>query len=133
MGKAAPTVDNLLEQIRVQLTDAIAAKGVAEGATLTGTVQAVLDSLKASRDFNATLVGLAQQLSALGNNLWLKHLNTDAQGYSVVTLTPGSLVCQFKQVNKLVSVGGAATAPGNVIARVVTATVASGAAAVSIS
>jgi alkaline phosphatase D len=32
--------------------------------------------------------GLAQQLSGLGNNQWLKHLNTDAQGYTLVTLTP---------------------------------------------
>ena len=51
MGKAAPTVDDLAEQIRVQLTGALAAKGVPEGATLTGTVAAVLAGLKANSDF----------------------------------------------------------------------------------
>jgi len=44
----------------------------------------------------------------------------------VVTLTPGKLVAQFKQVNKLIGTA----APTNVIARVTTATVTAGAAAV---
>ena len=125
MGKAAPTVDTLLEQLRVQLRGALAAKGVPE-AQLDATVTAVQAGLKASTDFSGTLLGLAQQLSGLGNNPWIKHLNTDAQGYTVVTLTPGKLVAQFKQVNKLIGTA----APANVIARVTTATVTAGAAAV---
>jgi alkaline phosphatase D len=45
-------------------------------------------------------------------------------------LTPGSLTCQFKQVNRLVGTN----APGtSVIARTATATVSSGVAGVSIS
>jgi len=128
MGKATPTVDSLLEQVRVQLQGALAARGVPE-AQLAATVAAVLPGLRASADFNASLLGLAQQLSGLGNNPWLKHLNTDAQGYTVVTLTPGKLVAQFKQANKLV----AGHAPVDVIARVTTATVTAGAAAVAIS
>ena len=125
MGKAAPTVDSLLEQLRVQLRGALAAKGVPE-AQLDATVTAVQAGLKASSDFSGTLLGLAQQLSGLGNNPWIKHLNTDAQGYTVVTLTPGKLVAQFKQVNKLIGTA----APATVIARVTTATVTAGAAAV---
>ncbi|WP_312439818.1 alkaline phosphatase D family protein [Janthinobacterium sp.] len=125
MGKAAPTVDSLLEQLRVQLRGALAAKGVPE-AQLDATVTAVQAGLKASTDFSGTLLGLAQQLSGLGNNPWIKHLNTDAQGYTVVTLTPGKLVAQFKQVNKLIGTA----APANVIARVTTATVTAGTAAV---
>jgi alkaline phosphatase D len=132
MGKAAPTVDGLLEQIRVQLTGALTAKGVPEGATLTGTVQAILAGLKTNSDFNTSLLGLAQQLAALGNNQWMKYINSDAQGYTVVTLTPGKLVAQFKQVNKLVN-NGTMTAPTDVIARITTATVNSGTSAVSIS
>lgn len=128
MGKAAPTVDSLLEQLRVQLRGALAAKGVPE-AQLDATVTAVQAGLKASTDFSGTLLGLAQQLSGLGNNPWIKHLNTDAQGYTVVTLTPGKLVAQFKQVNKLVGTA----APATVIARVTTATVTAGAAAVLVS
>ncbi|MBI3284811.1 MAG: alkaline phosphatase D family protein [Burkholderiales bacterium] len=133
MGKTAPTVDSLLEQVRVQMTAALAAKGVPEGAQLSGTVAAVLAGLKADSGFNTSLLGLAQQLASLGNNPWLKHLNTDAQGYAVVTLTPGSMVCQFKQVNKLVNAGGTLTAPANVVARVSTATINSGTVGVSIS
>lgn len=133
MGKAAPTLDSLVEQVRVQMTGAIAAKGVPEGPVLDATVQAVLDGLKAVADFNTNLLGLAQQLAALGNNPWLKHLNNDAQGYAVVTLTPASLVCQFKQVNKIVSSAGVISAPTKVLARVTTATVASGTVGVTIS
>lgn len=132
MGKAAPTVDDLAEQIRVQLTGALAAKGVPEGATLTGTVAAVLAGLKTNSDFNTSLVGLAQQLSALNSNPWMKHINADAQGYTVVTLTPGKLVAQFKQVNKLVNTGSM-TAPANVIARITTATVNAGTAGLTLS
>lgn len=61
MGKTAPTVDSLLEQLRVQLRGALAAKGVPE-AQLDATVSAVQAGLKASTDFNTTLLGLAQQL-----------------------------------------------------------------------
>ena len=128
MGKTAPTVASLLEQTRVQIRGALGAKGLPE-AQLDATTSAVLAGLQANSDFNTSLLALAQQLASLGNNPWLKHLNTDAQGYTVVTLTPGKLVAQFKQVNKLVG----ASAPANVVARITTATVNAGSAAVSIS
>lgn len=128
MGKAAPTVAMLLEQTRVQLRGALAAKGVPE-AQLDATTSAVLAGLQANADFSTSLLTLAQQLSGLGNNPWLKHLNTDAQGYTVITLTPGKMTAQFKQVNKLVG----ASAPATTIARTTTATVAAGTPAVTIS
>jgi alkaline phosphatase D len=128
MGKAAPTVASLLEQTRVQLRGGLAAKGIPE-AQLEATVTAVLAGLQANSDFNTSLLALAQQLSALGNNPWLKHLNTDAQGYTMVTLTAGKLTAQFKQVNKLVGT----SVPATVIARTTTATVAAGSPAVTIS
>ncbi|MPQ57209.1 alkaline phosphatase [Duganella sp. FT27W] len=128
MGKAAPTLAQLLEQLRVQLRGALAAKGVAEGA-LEATVTAVMAGLQASSDFNTSLLALAQQLAALGNNGWIKHLNTDAQGYTLVTLTPGRLVAQFRQVNKLVGT----SAPATLVARTTTATVTAGVAAVVVS
>jgi alkaline phosphatase D len=127
MGKAAPTVALLLEQLRVQLRGALAAKGVPEAA-LESTVTAVMAGLQASSDFSTSLLALAQQLAALGNNGWIKHLNTDAQGYTLVTLTPGKLVAQFRQVNKLVGTA----APATLVARTTTATVTAGAAAVVI-
>ncbi|MYN26358.1 alkaline phosphatase D family protein, partial [Duganella levis] len=128
MGKAAPTVASLAEQTRVQLRGALAAKGVPES-QLEATTAAVLTGLQANSDFNTSLFTLAQQLSALGNNAWLKHLNTDAQGYTLVTLTPGKMTAQFRQVNKLVG----ATAPATIVARTTTATVTAGTPAVTIS
>jgi alkaline phosphatase D len=128
LGKAAPSAEALADSLAVQLRGALAAKGVPEAA-LEASVAGVLAALKASPDFSGTLAGLAQQLAGLNSNPWLRHLNTDAQGYTVVTLTPGALVAQFKQVNKLV--GG--NAPANVIARVATATVTAGTAAVTVS
>jgi alkaline phosphatase D len=128
MGKAAPTVDSLAEQLRVQLRGALGAAGLPE-AQLDPTVAAVVAGLKDSSAFRVSLLALAQQLSALGNNPWLKYVNTDAQGYTVVTLTPGKMTAQFKQANKLV----AGNAPASVVARVTTATVTAGSAAVAIS
>jgi alkaline phosphatase D len=128
MGKAAPTLASLAEQTRVQLRGALAAKGVPE-AQLDATTAAVLAGLQANSDFNTSLLTLAQQLSALGNNPWLKHLNTDAQGYTLVTLTPGKMTAQFRQVNKLVG----ASAPATIVARTTTATVTAGTPAVTIS
>ncbi|WP_028104718.1 alkaline phosphatase D family protein [Pseudoduganella violaceinigra] len=127
MGKAAPTADSLAGSLTVQLRGALGAKGVPE-AVLDATVDSVLAAIKADASFNAALVPLAQQLAGLNSNPWLRYVNTDAQGYTVVTLTPGSLVAQFKQVNKLV--GG--NAPANVIAMVASATVTAGKVAVSV-
>ncbi|WP_395402177.1 alkaline phosphatase D family protein [Pseudoduganella sp. UC29_106] len=88
LGRAAPTVDTLAAQVSVQLRGALAAKGLPEAA-LDATVEQVLAGLKANGDFNTALLGLAQQLAGLSSNPWLKHLNTDAQGFTVVTVTPG--------------------------------------------
>ena len=127
MGKATPTLDSLAAQVSVQLRGALAAQGVPEAA-LDATAAQVLAGLKANADFNTTLLGVAQQLSGLASNPWLKHLNTDAQGYTVVTVTPGSVTARFRQVNKLVG----ANAPATVVAGTTTATVLAGSANVSI-
>lgn len=127
LGKAAPTTESLVDALAVQMRHQLAALGVPEDA-IDLPVQSMLGLIKSSADF-AQLVGLAQQLSGLNSNPWLRHANTDAQGYTVVTLTPGALVAQFKQVHKLV--GG--SAPANVIAKVTTATVKAGEVAVAIS
>ncbi len=128
LGKAAPTLAALAEQTRVQLRGGLATLGVPE-AQLDATTTTVLAALQANSAFSTSLLALAQQLSALGNNPWLKHLNTDAQGYTVVTLTPAKMTAQFKQVNKLVGT----SAPATVVARTTTATVTAGSAAVTIS
>jgi alkaline phosphatase D len=64
------------------------------------------------------------------NNSWLKYVDTDAQGYAVVTLTPTSLTCDFKKMKPLVN-GKLPAAPA--VASVMTATVAAGTPAVTMS
>lgn len=128
LGKAAPTTEALLEQVRVQLRGALAGKGVPE-ARLDATTQAVLDGLVTSTDFGITLVNLAGALAALNSNPWLRHVNTDAQGYTVVTVTPTGLTARFRQVNRL---AGAAAPATPVMARETTATVRAGAVAVTV-
>ena len=129
LGRGAPSVDALADQVRVQLRGALAQAGITEAQLDTITAQ-VLTGLKNSSAFNTNLLGLAQQLASLNSNPWLKYVNTDAQGYAVVTLTPGSLTCQFKQVNRLVGTNAPSI---SVITRTTTATVTSGVAGVSIS
>lgn len=123
MGKAAPAdVNALFDQMAVQLRGALAAAGTAEAA-LDPTMSALKTGLTSASAFNTDLLALAQQLSSLNSNPWMKYLNTDAQGYTVVTLTPSTLTATFKQVHKVIN-GVAPTAP--LIARKITATVNAG-------
>ncbi|MDE2594242.1 MAG: alkaline phosphatase D family protein [Burkholderiales bacterium] len=119
MGQSAPTLDLLAEQARVQVRGALAQAGAPE-AQLDGLTAQLLAGLKANPAFNTQLLGLAQLLSGLNSNPWLKYARTDAQGFAVVTLTPGNLSCQFNQVNRLVGSNAPST---SVIARTTTATV----------
>ena len=127
LGKAAPTTEALLEGVRVQLRGALAGRGVAE-ARLDAAVQAVLDSLATSTDFAITLLNLAGELAALNSNPWLRHVNTEAQGYTLVTVTPAGVTARFRQVNRLAGTA----APAVVVARETTATVRAGTVAVTI-
>ena len=90
MGQTAPTLDLLADQARVQVRGALAQAGAPE-AQLDALTEQMLTGLKASPSFNTNLLGLAQQLSGLNSNPWLKYARTDAQGFAVVTLTPGNL------------------------------------------
>ena len=54
------------------------------------------------------------------NNPWINYVDSDAQGYALVTLSKTALTCDFKKLNRLS--GGAA--PGTAIASTRTATVA---------
>lgn len=102
LAKAAPTLDALKTQARHPVRSALAAKGVPE-AQLDATTDAVLNGLAQDSAFNTQLLGLAQSLSGLNSNPWLKHVDTDAQGYAVVTLTTNELKCELRKVNRLVS------------------------------
>ncbi|QDQ28620.1 phosphodiesterase [Chitinimonas arctica] len=127
MGKAAPTAASLADSLRVQLRGELGKLGLPE-VQLDATTSAVLGGLQASAAFTGQLLPLAQQLASLNSNPWLKLVNTDAQGYMVVTVTSAQLSCEFRQVNKLV--GG--TAPATVVAKTTTATVMKDVAAVTV-
>jgi alkaline phosphatase D len=128
MAKAAPNAAAMAEQVKVQVRGALGAKGVPE-TQLDVTTTAVLTGLMADASFNGQLVPLAQQLAGLNSNPWIALANSDAQGYAVVTVTPDQMVCEFRQVNKLV----AGNAPSTVVARTYTATVKKDVTAVTIS
>lgn len=51
------------------------------------------------------------------NNPWIKHADSDAQGYAVVSLSKTELICDFKKVNRL-SGGAAPTTPVASVKRV---------------
>lgn len=56
------------------------------------------------------------------NNPWIRHVDSDAQGYAVVSLSKTELVCNFKKMAR--QVGG--VAPANPVASVKTVRVATG-------
>jgi len=101
LQRAAPTLDELAEQLRLPVRRALGAKGVSESA-LDVTTTAVLSALKATPAFSGTLLGLATQLASLNSNPWIRHMVSDAQGYAVVSLKPDGLQCSFRQLNPLV-------------------------------
>jgi len=127
LGAPAPTAASLAESLRVPLRGALGCAGLPE-ARLDATASAVLARLQTEAAFTGQLLPLAQQLAALGSNPWLKLVDTDAQGYAVVTVTPAALRCEFRQVNKLVG----NMAPAKIVARTRVATVHRDVAAVSI-
>lgn len=129
LGKAVPTLDGLKAQARHPLRSALAAKGVPE-AQLEATTEAVLAALAQDAAFNTQLLGLAQALASLVSNPWLKHVDTDAQGYAVVTVTDAEVKCEMRKVHRLVG-GQAPAAP--IVATRTTATVKKGSPAVAIS
>ncbi|QIL43579.1 phosphodiesterase [Acidovorax sp. HDW3] len=116
------TVDDLVEQVRVQVRAALAQAGV-PAAQLDALAAQLLQALKADTRFNTDLLLLAQQLAGLNSNPWLKYCCTDAQGYMVVTVTPDALTSEQRQVHRLL---GTQAPQGQVLARVTKARVAQG-------
>lgn len=127
------------------LKKALASAGIPEAAFAAGInpaapVDAVISGTAQSIASNQDLQLLCKSLAALDSNAWLKHVDSDAQGYSVVEVSPASLKCTFKRVNTLFVSGGVAAAPGAVgadgrpaVARTVVATVNAGSTALTIS
>ncbi len=129
LAKAPPTLDGLKAQARHPLRAALGAKGVPE-AQLDATTDAVLAAMGQDPAFNTQLLGLARALASLNSNPWLKHVDTDAQGYGIVTVTPAAVKVELRKMNRLVA-GKAPAAP--IVAKRVTATVTAGSPGVQIS
>jgi alkaline phosphatase D len=121
IAKRTPTVADLAEQTRIQLRGALAAKSVPE-AQLDATTSAVLTALQADASFSTQLLGLATQLAGLNSNPWIKHIDTDAQGYAIVSLTPATMQVRFRNLNRLVGT----QAPATRIARTTTLSISAG-------
>lgn len=101
-----------------------------------------VDGISASIASNPQLQGLCSALGLMGTevNPWLAHVDTNAQGYAVVTASTSSLSCEFRRLNNVFVASGVGYQPGAVpgdtvsggaprplVARTVTATVAAGA------
>ena len=119
---------------------------VRDGAAAAGVPESMLPAvgtIAAGVAANTSLQFLCLSLSIMGQevNPWLKHIDTNAQGYSVVTAShpdnSGELFCEFRHVNAAFYNAGTSYAPGTVEPRAVVsrseyATVTAGTAAVVI-
>ncbi|MDF2445267.1 MAG: phosphodiesterase [Moraxellaceae bacterium] len=129
------SVAALTTMLNDAIRDAAAANGVPES-MLGGAagISAAAGSI-ATAPGSASLRFLCYALSVMGQevNPWLKHIDTNAQGYAVVTASATSLECQFHHVNAAFVTGGTGYEPGSpllggadtrsVVSRTVTATV----------
>jgi alkaline phosphatase D len=71
---------------------------------LQGPLVPVTEIVKRLNPFANPKTGVAPPI----NNPWIKHVDSDAQGYAVVTLSKTELLCDFKRMER--QVGGAAPA-----------------------
>ncbi|MGC4088229.1 MAG: alkaline phosphatase D family protein [Polyangiaceae bacterium] len=116
MGKSmAPAVaaGNLFAVARDSLKQALASAGIPENnAAITGAggVNGIATLIAGNSSFQL----LCSALAYVGaENSWLKHVDTNAQGYAVVTASTNSLSCEFKKLNTVFRTGGSAYAPGS--------------------
>ena len=121
MGKDTPINVGLANSLVPQIREKLGKLGLPE-AQSDAMMDSILVGLINSTGFNAELLPLVRQLSSLDNNPWLKHINTDAQGYNRITLTAAKVDCQFRQVNRLVDT----LAPSVIVANTTQVTVAAG-------
>jgi alkaline phosphatase D len=84
-----------------------------------------MDKLATAGGFNSLDTTLTS------NNSWLTYADTNAQGYSVITLTPGLLTCNFRKVAPVSPAGEVPTA-ANAVASTQVVTVQANTAAVNV-
>lgn len=111
LGKPA-TPANVGAMVTNGLLDSAAAAGISPtnlGTALAAGGKTIGDVVTAIAS-NPSLRLLCGVLSLMGQetNPWLKHVDTNAQGYSVVTASTANLSCEFRRVNKAL-VSGALT------------------------
>lgn len=92
---------------------ALAFNGIPEAAFTTQSGISI-DQVAGALASNTALQGLCSTLASLQNNPWIKHIDTDAQGYALVQLDANNLTCTFNRVNNLFVASGVGYAPGTV-------------------
>lgn len=141
MGRAISAINGiaasqLADQLTDQLKRTLADLGVPEGNIDSMAATYISDIAATASDPASTMasaVRFAQQFSALGlaTNPWLAHIDTEAQGYAIVTASPGSLACRFRKVNPLV--GTVAPSSGRIIQSDTVATITAGSTTLALS
>lgn len=138
MGKAAPaSTTELAAQLNAQIKNILTQVYMANGITNQAQIEALLNGAQSTPVPSALVVqagiaakpefqsafGLAKTLAAsVAANPWLKHVDTEAQGYAVVTATSSDLSCAFKKLSPLVGT----TAPIGVVTSTKTAKIIAG-------
>lgn len=92
--------DALKKQIATSVPRTGSTSGVPELAfeAIAGkTIDQIADTIAQSTALNT----LSATIASLNSNPWLKHIDTDAQGYAVITLTSGTLDCKFHHLNQM--------------------------------
>lgn len=141
MGRSISTnkaiaATQLASQLTDQLKRKLAELGVADADIDSTTATYIADIAATASNPTSTMasaVRFAQQFSILGaeTNPWLAHLDTEAQGYAVVTAGTGNLECRFRKVNPLV--GTTAPSAARIIQNETVATITAGSTSLSFS
>ncbi len=121
LGLKGPTAESLAESCRVRIRGDLGNLGYPED-ELDSRASAFIVALASNQEFVDSALSLAQQMADVDNNPWLRWVDTDAQGYSIITITPTELNCEFRKVNRLVG----DVAPHQIIANIHRAVVRSG-------
>lgn len=99
MGKPAPADEAELSlQLINPLKRALAANGVPE-ASLTLAANGIAGQIALAPTFKGALALAQTAATSIAANPWLKHVDSDAQGYAVVTAKAGQLQCEFRKLN----------------------------------
>lgn len=109
MGKTAPANETeLAQQLIGPLKRTLGAAGVPE-ANLAAAAGGIAGMIAGNPSFKSALVLAQTAATSIAANPWLKHVDSDAQGYAVVTAKTGQLQCEFRKLNPQVGTDAPST------------------------